>query len=201
MGISQGSKSRLSVRQGKMTLSSPALPELGCLVASLDETGCTGQIFFEYISIEVANAWRNFLEANKDNTSNQPLRVSIDIPPFLNQFEVAVQVVNMSGNPNQLEINLNFHALSSLEKAVLHEAVLALATNKIRKGTKNEIPKPEELLDEKNASDGLQNTIKGSSPTRLPPNVNGVTPLKFKKVGEVLVHMGQMTDVQLQVHL
>ncbi|HYF48997.1 MAG TPA: PilZ domain-containing protein [Planctomycetota bacterium] len=134
MALSRVPPNRFQVRQGKMSLILPQLPELGCLVTELDENGCHGRILFQYVPIETATAWRRALNERR------AFHVSLDVPPFLNGFQAAVQVASLVELSTHTELDLSFEGLGPTERTLLQQSMLALATQKVRGGAGGALP-------------------------------------------------------------
>src|SRR3569623_152869 len=111
MALSRQPASRFQIRQGKMTLSLPPLPDLGCLVTELDENGCRGRVLFQYVPLETATSWRRALN------SRQGFHVLLDIPPVLFGFQVAVKILACTELSGHTELEMSFEGIGATEKS------------------------------------------------------------------------------------
>jgi hypothetical protein len=205
---------RFQVKHGKLSLSHPSLPDLGCLVQELDDNGCRGSVLFQYVPEDIATAWRRLL------ATGQVVRVNIDIQPWLQNFSAQGMLTSVVEAPAQLEIELAFHDLSAEQKNWLQTALVAIATQKIRTKTQKELlnapgrdaappadstpptletPQPKAAPSARDTSELPRSAI--TLPT-VPAPISEVreapSHIRSHKIGEVLIHMGHLKPAQLE---
>jgi hypothetical protein len=122
----KGTMNRLQIREGKLFLSYPTLPPLQCVLMDLDENGCKGSVLFDGIAPGPANEWQKTLAPRR------PIHIKLDVAPFLHNFEVDGTVTKVWESAGQSLVELSFHQVSPDAHATLVQAVLALATDKVR---------------------------------------------------------------------
>jgi c-di-GMP-binding flagellar brake protein YcgR len=163
------SVSWLKVKQGRLFLCYPTLPDLGCLLQAISETGCRGMVMFKHLAPEASAAWKKILAPLR------PIGIKMDLPPWLDNFEADVLIVEAQHASEQTEIELAFKQLAPESRKLLQQSVLAIAMKKVRKENQADPAS--------SASDAVKDIT---------------TLLKLKKVGEVLVHMGKLKPRQLE---
>ncbi len=207
MTISARSGSRYQIKQGNLCLCYPLLPDLGCLLLEVDDQGCRGSVPFQYLPEDVRTSWRRILAPKR------PLHIKIEIPPWLMSFEVDGLVMDISDSPSHTEIEMTFNHLTPAQSSALKDAVLAMATQKIRNA---HAPVPPPPPSEHPAAPKAHGHPVPQAPAgqpfpeavRAPESLYAPQPagasltdssalLKLKKIGEVLVHMGRLTPMQV----
>src|SRR5579872_5386262 len=122
----KGGATRLQIKEGKLALAYPTLPQLQCILMDLDENGCRGAIAFDEMDPGPANEWQKTLQPRR------PIHIRLDVAPFLNDFELDGTVSKVWQGEGRTHVELTFHHVQPDVRAVLMQAVLALATDKVR---------------------------------------------------------------------
>ena len=128
-------------------MSHAALPDLGCLLLSLDDGGCRGSVLFQYVPADVAARWKEILRPGS------PVRIKIEHIPRRGTLMNDGIVAEVREEPMGTEIALLFR-----------EAV--------------QPPAP--------------------APPRAIPNAAPVPVLRYKPLGEILVHMRRLKPQQIE---
>ena len=120
--------SRLQIRQGTLILSFPMLPPLTGMLLDLSELGCRGSLALDQLEPAAAAEWQKTL------TPKRPMHIQLDVPPYLQQFEIDGVIVAADSNSNsgKPEVDFAFHATAPANRNILAQAVLTLATERVR---------------------------------------------------------------------
>jgi hypothetical protein len=118
--------SRLQIRQGTLVLSFPMLPPLSGLLMDLSELGCRGALALDQLEPAVAAEWQKTLSPKR------PMHIRLDVPPYLQEFEIDGAVVVVDSNGARPEVDFAFHHTTPANRNILAQAVLTLATERVR---------------------------------------------------------------------
>ena len=121
-----GPASRLQIRQGTLVLAYPTFTPLSGTLLELNEQSCRGTFTFEGIAPEVEREWKNILQPKR------PLHIRIDVPPYLQDFELDGTISTVHPKTGSFDIDLSFHQVGATNLNILSQAILTLATERVR---------------------------------------------------------------------
>jgi hypothetical protein len=118
---------RLKTDKGMVLLRYGGVPSLACQLQNISEGGCRCVAPLGSLDANTANSWRRILQPTR------PVSVEITAPPHLNYFPVDAEVRGLApASDGHLELGLRFRNMVPNQQAVIQQAVLAVASDKVR---------------------------------------------------------------------
>ena len=171
---------KLGVEKGIVFLRAPGVPSLACSLTDLSQHGCNCTVCLSSLREETAADWKQRL------TVGSRLGMDISAPPHLPGLHVESVVRHaFPDEENTMRLDLRFQEVEAQEACLLRQALLALATQKLR---------PNGVLTEASTaalhrSSGLRRATRGSVH-------HHADPFRGKRIGEVLVLLGKLTEAE-----
>ena len=121
-----GPASRLQIREGRLALAYPTFHPITGALLELNEQSCRGVLSFHGLAVEAVNEWKKLL------IPKRPIHIRLDVPPYLQDLEIDGTISVANACTEGVDVDVQFHQMTTSNRNVLAQAILTLATERVR---------------------------------------------------------------------
>lgn len=191
-------RKRVQISDGTLILLKDGLPELRCELMNIDEEGCRAKVVAGAITLELATVWHPNLAPGQSVN----LRVESRMPVL--KVHGAATVTHVLEFLNHVEIEFLFVHLAQSQKAAIERARFSSALQDFDlPETPPTVQLPRKVPQEHQSNTGSMPTLMIAAseltvePKTTAPDTRLHELMRSKKLGEVVVHMGHLSQAQV----